>query len=202
MEQLDEVDIEILRRLTKDGRMSFNTIASELNISPPTVKYRVDKLKKLGFIQKFSVLIDPNKIKNGFFVLILIEAKFQKVQEIINELEKIDLIQAIYTSLDRSNIILRLFVENNEELNDFINHHLSRFRDIDKFEKLTILNIIKEVENASFLRPGFGIRVFCDLCHKEIKSDIVKKVINDREYNFCCNTCATVLKNNLKENTP
>ena len=201
MEQLDEIDIEILKKLQEDGRRSFNAIASELKISPPTIKYRVDKLKNLGFIKNFSVIIDPNKFKKGFFVLILIEAKFQKVQEILKKLEKIEKIQEIYSSLDKNNIILKLFVEDNEELNTFINENLAQLKDIDRFQAITILQTVKKDENASILKPGFGIRIFCDYCHKEIKDNPVKRTLNDKDYRFCCNTCATVYENKQLERT-
>ena len=120
MEELDETDIAILKELEKDGRISFNEIANKLDISPPTVKYRVDKLKKRGLIKNFSVIYDLDKFKKGFFIFILAEAKFQKLDEIIEKLENVDIIQEIYTSLDKNNLILKLFVEENEELNHFI----------------------------------------------------------------------------------
>jgi len=199
MEELDEIDIEILKKLQENGRRSFNTIANDLRISPPTVKYRVDKLKNLGFIKNFSVIIDPNKFKRGFFVFILIEAKFQKVQEVVKELEKVENIQEIYSSLDKNNIILKLFVEDNEELNNFINTNLTKFKDIDRFQAIIILQTIKKDENASILKPGFGIRIFCDYCYKEIKDNPVKRTLNDKDYRFCCNTCATVYENKQLE---
>ncbi len=197
MEQLDEIDIEILKQLQQDGRKSFNIIANELKVSPPTVKYRVDKLKNTGFIEKFSVILNPNKLKVGFFVLILIEAKFQEISSIVKGLEKFENIQEIYTSLDKNNIIAKIFVKDNEELNHFINQNLSQFEEINAFHAITILETIKKSETANLLRPGFGIRLFCDYCSKEIKEAPVKSIINNKEYKFCCNTCASVFKEKL-----
>ncbi|MHA1264633.1 MAG: winged helix-turn-helix transcriptional regulator [Candidatus Helarchaeota archaeon] len=194
MEELDEIDIGILKKLQEDGRLSFNTIANELKISPPTVKYRIDKLKKVGLIQGFSVILDPNLIKDGFFAFILIEAKFQKATEILKTLKTIENIQELYLCLGKNNIIVKLFVTNNEELNQFLHNQLAQFNDIEKFEVITILQTVKQASNTKILRPGFGIRLFCDYCHKEIKDTPVKRTINDEEFRFCCNTCASVFK--------
>lgn len=199
MEELDETDVNILKRLEEDGRISFNTIANELDISPPTVKYRVDKLKKRGLIKNFSVILDPDKFQKGYFVFILIEAKFQKINEIVEELEIIEIIQGIYTSLDKNNIILKLFVEDNQELNHFITTELSKFKDIEKFQALSILRTVKNKANPNILRPGFGFKITCDYCHAEIKGTPIKKIVDNEEYYFCCNTCAKVFMDRIEK---
>ncbi|MHA1381741.1 MAG: winged helix-turn-helix transcriptional regulator [Candidatus Helarchaeota archaeon] len=189
MEALDEIDVKILKKLEEDGRMSFNLIASELKISPPTVKYRIDKLKKRGLIKKFTVLFDLGKFKKGYFIFILAEAKFQKLDEIISKLEKFDVIQEIYTSIDKNNLILKLFVEDNEELNHFISTELSQINEIEKFQSISVLKTIKRRVNPNVLKPGFGFKINCDYCQAEIKGTPIKAIVDKEEYYFCCNTC-------------
>lgn len=199
LEELDDIDVKILKRLEEDGRISFNTIASELEISPPTVKYRIDKLKKRGLIKGFSVILDPDKFKKGYFVFILIQAKFQKINEIVEKLEKIETIKEIYTSLDENNIILKLFIEDNQELNDFITTKLSEFKDIEKFQALSILKTIKNEVNPNILRPGFSFKLDCDYCHAEIKGTPIKRTVDNEEYFFCCNTCAKAFMERIEK---
>ncbi len=199
MEELDEVDVKILKKLEEDGRMSFNLIASELEISPPTVKYRIDKLKKRGFIKKFTVILDINKFKKGFFIFILAEAKFQKLDEIVAKLEKFDIIQEIYTSIDKNNLILKLFVEDNEELNHFISTELSQINDIEKFQSISVLKTIKKLTNPDVLKPGFGFKIICDYCNAEIKGTPIKAIVDKEEYYFCCETCKKVFLERLEK---
>ena len=59
--KIDEVDKQIVAKLTLDGRASFNQIANEIGISTDTVVKRYHKLRKKGAI-KVSVQINPNKI--------------------------------------------------------------------------------------------------------------------------------------------
>ncbi|MFW9882390.1 MAG: winged helix-turn-helix transcriptional regulator [Candidatus Thorarchaeota archaeon] len=189
MEVLDEIDIQILKNLQDDGRISYNTIANELNISPPTVKYRVDKLRRIGLIKKFSVVLDPSKFNKGFFAFILVQAKFKEFEDLLEKLEKFDIVQEIHTSLDTNNIILKLFVEDNEELNNFIINKLSQFEEIEKFQTITILDTIKRNVNPLLSKPGFGIKLLCDYCHAEIKGSPIKRNIDNEDYFFCCKTC-------------
>jgi DNA-binding Lrp family transcriptional regulator len=42
---LDEIDLKILRNVLKDARISYRKIADEIDLSPPTVLSRVQKLE-------------------------------------------------------------------------------------------------------------------------------------------------------------
>ncbi len=57
---LDALDNEIIRLLTENGRMSTGELAKKLNITAPTVRYRIKDLEENG-IFKVSGLINPSK---------------------------------------------------------------------------------------------------------------------------------------------
>ena len=57
---LDALDNEIIRLLTKNGRMSTGELAKKLNITAPTVRYRIKDLEENG-IFRVSGLINPSK---------------------------------------------------------------------------------------------------------------------------------------------
>jgi DNA-binding Lrp family transcriptional regulator len=57
--QLDEVDRRILHALMMDARdTSAPAIAKDLNVSPGTVRYRIDRLEEEGVIQGYTAVID------------------------------------------------------------------------------------------------------------------------------------------------
>lgn len=58
---IDDLDKQIVEKLTLNGRASFTQIAKELGISTDTVVKRYRRLKKKGTI-KVSIQINPNKI--------------------------------------------------------------------------------------------------------------------------------------------
>ena len=57
---LDALDNEIIRLLTEHGRMPTGELAKKLNITAPTVRYRIKDLEENG-IFKVSGLINPSK---------------------------------------------------------------------------------------------------------------------------------------------
>jgi Lrp/AsnC family transcriptional regulator for asnA, asnC and gidA len=58
---IDEVDKQIMEKLTLDGRASFTKVAKEVGLSTDTVIKRYNKLKEKGSM-KASIQINPNKI--------------------------------------------------------------------------------------------------------------------------------------------
>ena len=51
---LDETDVKIIKKLLSHARLSYRTIAEEINVSPPTVLSRVEKLERQHYKVLFS----------------------------------------------------------------------------------------------------------------------------------------------------
>ncbi len=70
---IDDVDKQIVAKLTVDGRASFTEIAKELGLSTDTVVKRYRRLKEKGAI-KVSIQINPNKI--GYTAILNLNISF------------------------------------------------------------------------------------------------------------------------------
>ncbi|MCI2413713.1 MAG: winged helix-turn-helix transcriptional regulator [Candidatus Aramenus sp.] len=57
---MDEINRKILLMLLRDYNTSQRRIAKELNLSPPAVNYRIDRLISEGVIKKVSLYVNPN----------------------------------------------------------------------------------------------------------------------------------------------
>ncbi len=60
--RLDEIDVDMIKSLQKDGRKSFRQISREIGVSTPTVKLHYQRLVDMGLIKSVSVIFDLNKI--------------------------------------------------------------------------------------------------------------------------------------------
>ena len=56
---MDPLDQSIVSCLLRDARATYNEIGSEVGLSAPAVKRRVDRLRASGAIRGFTVLVDP-----------------------------------------------------------------------------------------------------------------------------------------------
>jgi Lrp/AsnC family transcriptional regulator for asnA, asnC and gidA len=70
---LDNLDIQILKLLQEDGRMSFRKIADSLNTTLMTVTRRVAQMKKAGVIKKFSVIVNPEAVGRNYSICLFVQ---------------------------------------------------------------------------------------------------------------------------------
>ncbi len=57
--RLDAVDRQIIASLLEDARRSFATVGTEVGLSAPAVKRRVDRLRAEGVVRAFTTVVDP-----------------------------------------------------------------------------------------------------------------------------------------------
>ena len=56
---LDKIDLTILSTLARDCRTSYNSIGSQIGLTPKSVKARVKNMVHSGVIEKFLVRVNP-----------------------------------------------------------------------------------------------------------------------------------------------
>jgi len=60
--KIDIVDLEIVKHLSSNAKISYTDLASRILVSPSTVHVRVKRLEDLGIIKNFTVRIDYSKL--------------------------------------------------------------------------------------------------------------------------------------------
>ena len=87
--KIDEIDMQIVEKLTKKGRLPFSKIAQEIGVSTDTVARRYKKLRENDFI-KVSIQINPLEL--GYQTILDINialANQSKTREIVDKLSLI-----------------------------------------------------------------------------------------------------------------
>lgn len=72
MTQFDQIDREILRALTRDGRLSNLALADRVGLSPSACLRRVASLEKTGVISGYRAVLNPEKNGIGFTAYITV----------------------------------------------------------------------------------------------------------------------------------
>ena len=59
---LDDKDLEILKMLSKDGKIAYSKIAEQLKVTPQTISDRIERMKKRNIISRFTLDIQPEEM--------------------------------------------------------------------------------------------------------------------------------------------
>jgi DNA-binding Lrp family transcriptional regulator len=122
---LDEIDSKILRQVLKDARMSYRKIADEIDISPPTVLSRVQKLEKEKIIKSYSALVDHEKLGYDLTAVIEVTAVKGKITEVQKHISKFPNVCAVYDITGLTDIIVVAKFKNRKDLSDFVKKEMS-----------------------------------------------------------------------------
>lgn len=80
---LDKVDIQILRVLQENARLTTKELASKVSLSSTPVYERLKRLEAAGYIKKYMAVLDVEKLDRGFVVFC--NVKMQRLSKEISE---------------------------------------------------------------------------------------------------------------------
>jgi Lrp/AsnC family transcriptional regulator, leucine-responsive regulatory protein len=75
MEQLDKFDLEILRQLQDDGRLTNTELAQRVGLSAAPCWRRVRALEEAGYIRGYRAEIDRRKLGLGVLAFVRLDAE-------------------------------------------------------------------------------------------------------------------------------
>lgn len=78
--ELDETDIEMLKELQTDGRMSNSDLAERVGLSPTPCLRRLRRLEQEGFIQSYSLNLDRAKV--GLELTVFVGVKVARAHDV------------------------------------------------------------------------------------------------------------------------
>lgn len=70
---LDELDMKILNVLTRNSRVSYNTLGKEIGLTAKSVKARVKKMQSGGIFGNFIARVNPSVLGYSKFWLVYVK---------------------------------------------------------------------------------------------------------------------------------
>lgn len=147
-ELLDRIDIQILRELQKDAKLTTKELASKVNLSPSPVFERQKRLEKEGYIRRYVAVVDPIKAGNGIMVLCNVSLKHHSKEfsrqftSVIADIEQV--VECFNTSGDYD-YQLKIYARSMQDYQKFV---LDTLGDLDCIGSLHSIFVIGEVKNT------------------------------------------------------
>ena len=79
--ELDAIDRRILRALQIDGRITYDQLAAQVNLSPSATLRRVKRLEESGAIARYVALVSPERV--GLGLTAYINVRLEKRSEVL-----------------------------------------------------------------------------------------------------------------------
>lgn len=138
-----DLDLEILKILSEDGRESYRKIAQELSKSPVTIKSHVEELESEGKIKSYGAQLDYEKL--GYDIIAIIEVTVSKgrMLEVEGMIAENPNVFGVYDITGTYDALIFVRFKTRKELSEMIKKiHRSEY--VESTNTHLVLNVIKE----------------------------------------------------------
>ncbi|HID60628.1 MAG TPA: Lrp/AsnC family transcriptional regulator [Hadesarchaea archaeon] len=149
--KIDKEGNEILKILEENSRTPLREIAKHLRSSEGMVHHRIERMKKDGIIERFSIVVNPEKIGIELTALVQLKISGPDLWRAMDELATRDEVRCVYSIPGDYNILLFCRFRDMKHLNEFLVDIL----EIRSVERSMVLPILKKVkEDFTVLRKA------------------------------------------------
>ncbi|MBQ6641416.1 MAG: Lrp/AsnC family transcriptional regulator [Saccharopolyspora sp.] len=113
---LDELDQNILRELSRDGRMAVRMLAQRLNISRANAYTRLERLKRSGVLTGFTAVIDPARAGLSTSAYVTLTVRQNSWRDLTQHLRRIPEVRHMALVGGEFDVMLLVHTTDNEHL--------------------------------------------------------------------------------------
>ena len=141
--KLDAIDLQIIRALEEDSRVSLRKLAHRVGITPNILHNRLDGLEHEGIILGYVPVVDAAKMGYALTAIIMIQVEGGHIVEVENEIAKENNVLSVYDITGEYDAIVFAKFRDNASLNGYLKKLLTE-RFIKRTTTLIALNAVKE----------------------------------------------------------
>ncbi len=145
-ELLDAVDMEILRALQKNARLTTKELAAMVNLSTTPVFERVKRLEQRGYVKGYVAVLDAEKLGRGFVVFCSV--KMRRIGREIAEnfarvVRSIPEVTECYNISGSYDYLLKIHAPNMKYYQEFVLNILGNIDHLGSLESTFVMDEIK-----------------------------------------------------------
>jgi len=141
--KLDEINLQIIRALEEDSRVSLRKLARRVGLTPNVLHNRLSDMERDGIILGYVPVIDTAKMGYVLTAIIMIQVEGGHIVEVENEIAKESNVLSVYDITGEYDAIVFAKFRDNASLNGYLKKLLTE-RFIKRTTTLIALNAVKE----------------------------------------------------------
>lgn len=154
LENLDFIDIKLLKLLQENSRLTTKELAQEVGLSISPVYERVKRLESEGYIERYVALLNPRKLDLEFVAFVAVKLNKQSKEEALKFIEVIQGINEVtecYSVVGHYDFLLKVYVTDIQYYRQFV---LDILGDIPSVGNIQSTFVMSTVKNSTALPVG------------------------------------------------
>jgi Lrp/AsnC family leucine-responsive transcriptional regulator len=153
MEILDKTDLQLLRILQANARLTIKELAAQTNLSSTPVYERLKRLEQRGYIKKYIAVLDAEKLNQGFVVFCRVKLRRMNrdiASEFTRIIQDIPEVSECYNISGSYDYLLKIHAPNMKYYQEFTLNVLGTIDSLGSLESTFVMDEIKH---------QYGIRI-------------------------------------------
>lgn len=146
IELLDAVDMEILRALKKNARLTTKELAAMVNLSTTPVFERVKRLEQRGYVKGYVAVLDAEKLGRGFVVFCSVKMRRigrEIAEDFARVVRSIPEVTECYNISGSYDYLLKIHAPNMKYYQEFVLNILGNIDHLGSLESTFVMDEIK-----------------------------------------------------------
>ncbi|MCH5177303.1 MAG: Lrp/AsnC family transcriptional regulator [Prevotellaceae bacterium] len=146
IQELDKIDIQILRLLQENCKYTTKELAALINLSTTPTFERQKRLERMGFIKNYVAVLDANRIERGFMVYCTItmqQINKQIAEEFARAVQTWDEVTECYNVSGDGDYMLKVCVSSMLGYQQFILNNIGTFSHIAHIQSIFVMDTLK-----------------------------------------------------------
>jgi len=191
MASLDETDVRILELLVENARRPYSDIADEVDLSPPAVSDRIERLRESGVIRRFTLDLDRSQLRAGVPVLVTLELPADAVDDVRNDVVSAEAVEHAFVTAESDVVFHARFRA------DAVREQLGRLVDLPRVDDYEV-RIVSDAEWTPSL-GGAEFALSCAECGNTVTNEGESERFDGDQYHFCCPSCLAQFRERYAE---
>ncbi|PCJ82090.1 MAG: AsnC family transcriptional regulator [Flavobacteriales bacterium] len=145
--KIDKTDLQILKILQEDGRITNLQLSNEIGLSPAPTLERVRKLERHNMIQSYHASVNASALGLGIQAFIQVALARQRDDEIIEFSKKVQVIDEVvecHKITGDFDFLLKIIVQDIPAFDVLISQKLAKLKEIRQMQSFVILSTGKK----------------------------------------------------------
>lgn len=149
----DETDLQLLRTLQKNAKLTTKELADAVHLTPTPVFERQKRLERQGYIKRYVAVLDPEKLGQGLLVFCKVKLKqinHEIADRFVRRIQRIPEVTECYNTSGNYDYLLKVRTANMKQYQEFV---LTKLGDIDSVGSIESTFVMSE------LKQSYGINL-------------------------------------------
>ena len=146
-ENLDETDLQILKTLQKNAKLTTKELADAVHLTPTPVFERQKRLEKKGYIKKYVAILDPEKLDLGLQVYCKVKLKqinHEIADAFVRRIQRIPEVTECYNTSGQYDYLLKVRASDMKQYQEFVLNKLGTIESVGSIESTFVMSEIKQ----------------------------------------------------------